>query len=145
MPVAIRQPHRPHSLDKTTFNWRHLVSIKHPSYPDTENTLLVLPGLDHPEGGLYHATALEACGILAGNRQDGYFSETFDGPGIGIPAEGILKGTKYYFQIPRPDQSAASSSFSYAVINIYQPKILPRSLTGIQLSLAFENGCSHTR
>ena len=117
-PVTIRQLQRPQFPDRIGFNWTHRVLIRHPAYPDAENTLLDLPGLDHPEGGLYYGIAFEACSILAGNRHDGYFTETIGGPRVEASNEGILRGRKYYFHIPHPQRGEAQTfPNSYIVID----------------------------
>ena len=59
------------------------IEFKHPAYPESENVFLSLVGFDEfkreadatTEVGLHHGTALIACGIVAGNAFDGYFSK----------------------------------------------------------------------
>ena len=76
------------------------VHFRHPGYSDSNNILIILPGLDHAEGGIHVNTAQIACAILANNRWDGYFTELRNGPQIDIGPNGVLRGKDYYFQVP---------------------------------------------
>jgi hypothetical protein len=73
------------------------IAFRHPGYDDSCNILLVMPALDRG-GGIHHDTAKIACGILAGNRWDGYFTEDKAGQ-IVVLDETLLKGD-YYFHLP---------------------------------------------
>lgn len=79
-----------------------LVEIKHPSYPDITNILIAFTAYDSLDGGIHHETARIACGILCGNRWDGYLTETSDGPPLAISSAGMLPAGVYYFQVPPP-------------------------------------------
>ncbi|KAF2194705.1 hypothetical protein K469DRAFT_725931 [Zopfia rhizophila CBS 207.26] len=57
----------------------HRVYLRHPGYSDTGNILMVLPALDHPQGGIHHETARIACAIVANNRWEGFLTETKTG------------------------------------------------------------------
>lgn len=78
----------------------HRIEFKHPSYPSEYNTFLVYPALDHPSGGLHYNTAKIACGIIAGNRWDGYFTTTRDGEALDLSVDDILPHGEYYFFLP---------------------------------------------
>src|SRR2546430_78301 len=79
-------------------NLAHKVTFRHPGYNDGNNIILVLPALDHLEGGIHYETARIACAICANNQWDGYFTETRTGPQVEIEIDGILRGKEYYFR-----------------------------------------------
>jgi HNH endonuclease len=83
-------------------NPSHQIRFRHPGYPDSNNILLKLPAFDHPEGGFHHDTAITACGIVAGNRWNGWLTESREGPPIVLGPDGILSGSNYYFHLPLP-------------------------------------------
>jgi len=72
------------------------IHFRHPGYSDSNNILIILPGLDHAEGGIHVYTAPIACAILANNRWDGFFTERRDGPQVGLGPDGVLRGKDYY-------------------------------------------------
>jgi len=52
-------------------------------------------------GGIHHATAKIACGIIAANRYDGYFTTEKAGETkVESGPETILLGKNYYFHVP---------------------------------------------
>lgn len=73
-----------------------LVQIFHPAYLD-DAPLLTLHAL---KSGTHHAITLTACQIVAGNRWDGFLSETRDGPAVTVPLDDELRGSVYYFHVP---------------------------------------------
>ena len=73
-----------------------MIRFRHPGYP-TPNILFRLAGFDSPQGGLHHETARTICGIVAGNRWDGYLSETPAGNAINVPSDGLLEKDDYLF------------------------------------------------
>lgn len=81
------------------------VRILHPGYHDDgfENLLLDLLASDPSPGGLHHATVLTICGIVTGNRWDGYLS-TSNGPEgrVQTPLNAVLAARTYYFLLPLP-------------------------------------------
>jgi hypothetical protein len=110
--MALDRSHRP-SLqrppfdDPTThiptpfaFDPEFKINFRHPAYPDSHNVLMILPGLDHPQGGIHHRTALWACIIVANNRFDGRLTEDRAGKvEVVVPLDGILQKHNYYFQV----------------------------------------------
>lgn len=79
------------------------VEILHPGYPEPANLLFKLPCVDRDAttdvAGVYHATALLACQIIAGNTFD-TGRLTLDKEGrqpINISLNEILPGGSYYF------------------------------------------------
>lgn len=77
----------------------HRVYLRHPGYTDTGNILMVLPALDHPQGGIHHETARIACAIVANNRWEGFLTETRTGERALVGPDGILRGNNYYFRV----------------------------------------------
>jgi hypothetical protein len=76
------------------------IKFRHPGYDDTDNILLILPGLDHPHGGIHHKTARVACAILANNEWAGFFTEDRAGKHkIKIANNVILHKKNYYFHV----------------------------------------------
>lgn len=97
------------------------VRFRHPGYSDSNNILIILPGLDHAEGGVHIYTAQIACAILANNRWDGYFTERRDGPQVDLGSDGVLRGKDYYFQVPDADEGTIKERFqSVSGLIIYQ-------------------------
>ena len=62
----------------------------HPGYPSSHNVLLVLGARDHANGSTHHETARIDCGMFAGNRWDGYFTERLNESCVITPRHGIL-------------------------------------------------------
>jgi hypothetical protein len=60
---------------------------------------MVLPALDHQEGGIHHETARIACAILAGNKWEGFFKESRGGSRVTLGPDAILTGNNYYFYV----------------------------------------------
>ncbi|KAF4980499.1 hypothetical protein FZEAL_3503 [Fusarium zealandicum] len=91
------KPRRPHSI-----------AFVHPGYDRGHwkyHVLLSLLALD--DGGIDYTTAHTACGILAGNRWDGFFSRDRAGDQrIEEPRDGVLRDERYFYHLPgsSPDQ-----------------------------------------
>jgi hypothetical protein len=45
----------------------YTINFRHHIYNDADNILMVLPGLDHRDAGIYHETARIFCAILINN------------------------------------------------------------------------------
>ncbi|KAL1626671.1 hypothetical protein SLS54_002834 [Diplodia seriata] len=74
----------------------HLVQIFHPGYTDQAPLLT----FHAHEKGFTHANVLTACQIVAGNRWDGFLSETCNGIAVLVPLSGRLCGLVYFFHVP---------------------------------------------
>ncbi|KAI9760551.1 MAG: hypothetical protein M1840_002389 [Geoglossum simile] len=116
-------------VDGTHYDHDRLkISFRHPGYKSPYDLLLKLSAFDHPLGGLHYRTALVACGIVAGNVWDGYFTETRDGSRITLDDDQMLMGAEYYFHIPYPsgsvsamdENSPAGSYYRYPVVPNFQ-------------------------
>ena len=76
------------------------ILFRHPGYDGGDNVVLTMPAFE-PGGGIHHATAKIACGIIAGNRWDGYFTTDKAGQHrVENSPDTILMGDEYYFHIP---------------------------------------------
>ncbi|KAF2187453.1 hypothetical protein K469DRAFT_114092 [Zopfia rhizophila CBS 207.26] len=79
----------------------HRVYLRHPGYSDTGGILMVLPALDHPQGGIHHETARIAYAIVANNRWEGFLTEIRTGGRTAVGSDGILRGKNYYFRVSK--------------------------------------------
>ncbi|KAI9764044.1 MAG: hypothetical protein M1840_008920 [Geoglossum simile] len=86
------------------------IRFRHPAYDPTSDVFLRLYAFDHTSGGIHHRTALTACGVLANNAWNGYFTETRDGARIADGDDDVLRARTYYFHVPDPDESSISGS-----------------------------------
>ena len=76
------------------------LTIRHPGYDDSENTLLDLLCTDGATDSLYHGFAHTAAAIIAGNRFDGFLSSSPQGPKVTQEYHDILPFGDYYFCLP---------------------------------------------
>ncbi|KAH7465342.1 hypothetical protein FOMA001_g17269 [Fusarium oxysporum f. sp. matthiolae] len=79
--------------------------ITNDAQPPIRDALISFPAFD--DGGIFYDIAHTACGILAGNKWDGYFS--FDRQGETVverPIDGILRERAYFFCLPQPRNSS---------------------------------------
>ncbi|KAL8951631.1 MAG: hypothetical protein Q9222_002411 [Ikaeria aurantiellina] len=85
-------------LQQPGFPFNRTVQLRHPGYADGNcNLLFRFPAYDHAGGGLHHNVARTACGIVAGNKWDGYLSSTASGPPVEQHLDQVLTGPCYYF------------------------------------------------
>ena len=90
-----------HTASPLSFDPEYDIYFHHPGYPDPHNILLILPGIDHPKGGIHHRIALSACGVLANNNFNGWLTEDREGNvRVELPLDGILHKRDYYFHVP---------------------------------------------
>ena len=101
------------------------VYLKHPAYGKEENLLLFLNAPDGPTGGIHHDTARIACGIIAGNRWDGYFAEKPKGAPIAASAESVLPPGAYYFHVSPPESMSTQLPYRYPVVPNFQQRRFP--------------------
>ncbi|KAH0541387.1 hypothetical protein FGG08_004151 [Glutinoglossum americanum] len=113
-------------LDGTHYDHDQLkISFRHPGYKSPYDLLLKLSAFDHPLGGLHHRTALVACGIVAGNVWNGYFTETRDGPRITLDDDQLLTGAEYYFHVPSPSVEGSAIDEGSLVSPYYRYPVVP--------------------
>ncbi|KAI9861275.1 MAG: hypothetical protein M1813_005448 [Trichoglossum hirsutum] len=111
----IREPSEPLAIPGTP---NRQIRFRHPGYDDSNNVLLKLfapdLGQNSTDRGLYAQYALEACGIISGNRWDGWLSEVKD-PNVSarIDPTSILQKNSYYFHLP-PLQSDIDAGYPNA-------------------------------
>ena len=115
--ISIREPLTPPA---TSLEAHPKILFSHPGYDDANNVLLKLLATDEVEGaarrGLHAQFALEACGIIAGNRWDGWLSISSDldiAITEKIDAASILEGSSYYFHLP-PKQGNLDDTYADA-------------------------------
>lgn len=112
-----------------TTDARHRIHFRHPSYPDGSNLLLDLFAPDHPEGGIQYDLAITACGIIAGNRWDGWFTETKDGSRLSFLPDDILKERTYYFHLPSPSTALETPApYIYPIVPTFHHWEFPHYL-----------------
>lgn len=105
------------SDDANTAMQTKQILFRHPGYDDEINVLFTLfspdkatvitdQGTSITRQGLYAQFALDACGIIAGNRWDGSLSESkYLTPAIKIEPNSLLMQTEYYFHLPIHDSA----------------------------------------
>lgn len=82
--------------------------------PPIRDALISLPAFD--DGGIHYDTAHTTCGVLAGNRWDGYFSLDREGrTRVQPPADGILRERAYFFCLP-PSSDPSTSTDPYPIV-----------------------------
>ena len=89
---------------------QHRINIKHPGYDKKDDDLFTLYAWDHEDGGLHFALVLDACTMVAGNRDGGYLSTTRGGPAIVAGPDDILRAGNYFFHMPAPGTSSRRSN-----------------------------------
>ncbi|RDW63353.1 hypothetical protein BP6252_10898 [Coleophoma cylindrospora] len=95
------------------------ISFAHPAYEEPTNTLLRLYAPDLPgRRGLDYQYALVACGIVAGNRWDGWLTLDKDSEER-VEPDSILQAANYYFHLPCPPEH------DFEVSSIYQYPVVP--------------------
>ncbi|EGX87738.1 hypothetical protein CCM_09360 [Cordyceps militaris CM01] len=109
-----RTPSTPPKISSILANQQDII-FRHPGYDDDNNVLLKLFAPDaRPSSsasssiGLHAGYALTVCGIVAGNRWDGWLSERRDDPtGISLVADRdtMLDKHSYYFHLPHDNDN----------------------------------------
>lgn len=112
-------------IPSSTFSGSHrnTVEIKHPYYLDEffQNVLITLHAFDRLGGGLHYGTALVACGLIAGNAWNGYFTVDRHGPRVSLRDDEVLLGKTYYYHVP----SGTENSTNYAIFPSFQHWTFP--------------------
>lgn len=86
------------------------IRFYHPHYPYPSNLLLDLHAPDGPNGGLDYTFAHTACGLIAGNRWDGYFSHDVGAQQrLQLEQGDILPLGDYFFQL---DDSSTENPYA---------------------------------
>ena len=111
------------------------VTIRHPGYPDGSNMLLNLaatdPAIDHdPEhnnfgGALSAEFALLACGIVVGNRWDGYLSTNKAGDNEVDMLSSMQRD--YYYHVKSTDNAGNEDRLPYAVVPNFENWAFPHN------------------
>jgi hypothetical protein len=125
---------RPEARDPSTFpappglsrppsisvNPHHQIRIRHPHYPNSSNVLLTLFAPDSPTGGIEYGVVHAACGVISGNRWNGWFATTTDGPTLTLAYGDILHERDYYFHLPE-----SSLESPYAIVPTFREWTFP--------------------
>lgn len=126
---------RPEAQDPSTFppppllasrppaisvNPHHQIRFRHPHYPDSSNVLLTLLAPDSPAGGIEYGFAHAACGVVSGNRWNGWFTTTVDGAPLTLTYGDTLCNRDYYFHLPE-----SSLESPYAIVPTFREWTFP--------------------
>jgi len=79
---------------------RHCIRFRHPAYESDDDLLFTLYAWDHEEGGIHHGLAHTACAIIAGNRHDGYLSQSHEGIPVAAGMDDVLPLGDLFFHVP---------------------------------------------
>jgi len=120
--VFIHGPITPPLPNSFTTTPRRQILIRHPHYPDSSNILLNLFAPDHPDGGLQYNYVLVICGIIAGNRWDGWFTKSKDGPPLKKQSDEILPKGEYFFHL-----EPSSSDSPYPIVPSFREWVFPHN------------------
>ncbi|KAH7111789.1 hypothetical protein B0J11DRAFT_598420 [Dendryphion nanum] len=103
------------------------ILFRHPGYNEPNNVLFKLfapdVGQDYTSRGLYAEYALQAYGIVAGNRWDGWLSEAKDHDySTRVDSTSILHKSRYYFHLPplRSDVDAGRPNLPYPIVPTFR-------------------------
>lgn len=101
----VREPSEPPVVPTRNGTQNRQILFRHPGYANSTNVLFRLFTPDSGQNltgpGLYAQYALEACGIVAGNRWDGWLSEAREADtSAAIDPTSILQNSSYYFHLP---------------------------------------------
>lgn len=121
MQLLLRPPAVPPTDSTIDIRPSRRILIYHPHYK-YGNCLLNLFAPDHPSGGLQHEFVAVICGIITGNRWDGWFTRTRDGPRITMASNEILRCGKYFFHLEN-----SSDETPYPVIPIFREWTFPHN------------------
>ncbi|KAH7111094.1 hypothetical protein B0J11DRAFT_498739 [Dendryphion nanum] len=122
-----REPCEPPAVSARLGIPHRQILFRHPGYNEPNNVLFKLFAPDVAQGytgrGLYAEYALQACGIVAGNRWDGWLSEAKDHDhSTRIDSASILYKSSYYFHLPplRSDIDAGSLNLPYPIVPTFR-------------------------
>ena len=108
LPVLSRPP-------SISVNPHHQIRIRHPHYPYSSSVLLTLFAPDNPAGGIEYGVVHAACGVISGNRWNGWFTTTTDGATLDFTYGDILSKHDYYFHLPE-----SSLETPYAIVPTFR-------------------------
>ena len=98
------------------------ICFRHPGYDDSSNVLLYLlasdPTGDALDGRLYAQFALDACGIVTGNRWNGWLSESKSPGSTRVDPASMLEADSYYFHLATPESD--DRDLPYAVVPTFE-------------------------
>jgi hypothetical protein len=103
-------------------NPHHRIRFRHPHYPNSSNVLITLFAPDIPTGGIEYGVAHTSCGIITGNRWNGWFTLTVEGPALTLTYGNILCERDYYFHLPE-----SSIEAPYAIVPTFKQWEFPHN------------------
>ena len=80
---------------------------------------MVLPALDHPQGGIHHKTTQTACAIVANNKWEGFLTETKTSARALFGLDGILHRNNYYFRVSEDTADGKQTESSRILMLVY--------------------------
>ena len=110
-----------HTNNNLQLNLQGRIILCHPHYCAPTNVLLHLLAPDGADGGLDYGFAHIACGILAGNRWDGFFTAA-DGSRLQLMSGDIMPVGMYYFNI-----NGSSTENPYPVVPSFKDWQFPHN------------------
>lgn len=140
MPLNIRRRFADSSRcgDENATKLPRTIRFFHPGYgktpissitqPPIRDALISLPAFD--DGGIHYDIAHTTCGILSGNRWDGYFSLDRQGNTmVEPPVDGILRETAYFFCLPQSSYLSTLTLSSTPISNTNPTSTLAQTQT----------------
>lgn len=91
------------------------VDIHHPAYDDYQDLLLSLFAPDAAVGGICYSLVHDACAIIAGNRHEGWLTDSPRGDPLIYESDALLPAGDYWYHLPAPimeedDSNSTSAS-----------------------------------
>ncbi|KAF7858898.1 hypothetical protein EAF04_008939 [Stromatinia cepivora] len=117
------------------------VDIHHPAYDEDHDLLLSLYAWDAAVGGICYSLAHDACAIIAGNRHEGWLTNSPRGDPLIYESDALLPVGDYWYHLPAPiiedddSNSTPASEYRWPVVSSFQswrfPKNLPSAWTTV--------------
>jgi hypothetical protein len=119
-PSSFPPPPRSSRPPSISVNPHHQIRIRHPHYPDSSNVLLTFFAPDSRAGGIEYGVLHAACGVISGNRWNGWFTTTTDEAILTLTYGDILYKRDYYFHLPE-----SSLETPYAIVPTFREWTFP--------------------
>lgn len=120
--ISIRSSIHPPLPDTFATTGRRQILIRHPHYPDSSNILLNLFAPDRSDGGLQFDYVLVICGIIAGNRWDGWLTDLKNGPRLQKHPHEVLPKGEYFFNL-----ELSTNDSPYPVVPSFREWVFPHN------------------
>ncbi|KAK9477693.1 hypothetical protein V1514DRAFT_320820 [Lipomyces japonicus] len=107
---------------------RHYIYIHHPGYDEKTDLLFTIYAPDHISGGLHFSLLMDACAIIADNRNDGWLATDRRGLNRVKPQpENVLASGHYWHHLPRKGRRSAN----WPVVTCFEDWKFPSSLPSL--------------